>query len=213
MGLCRVHQRHERGQGCAEARAHGLDLLAPGAAGVLCHLLLKLGADLLQHRERRALEERRGLVRRPVHVLLQEALGGIGDLASEVSDAEFDGAGKLGHDESRVLLKGLENLAEEGLVCCLGHGHLLIQDGQDGTLGVQQGDNVGIVLEGDAGIYRDTLCLVVIQLHLENVVVEEQLQVLIAQVDKELLQGVCLEALEASNVQHAKILAVQCSAL
>ena len=45
---------------------------------------------------------------------------------------------------------------------------------------------------------------VLLELLLEDVVIEGLLQMLVAEVDEELLQGVLLEALEASDVEDAQ---------
>ena len=73
----------------------------------------------------------------------------------------------------------------------------LVQDVQDAQgLALDQVQHVLVVHEGDVGPV-DGLALVLRLLHLEHVLVEVLLQLLIGQVDAKLLKVILLEALEA----------------
>ena len=85
----------------------------------------------------------------------------------------------------------------------LGEESLLLEDGEQSH---------GLLHELDGGLEvhaevdhlpLDALAHVLLLLQHEHVVVEELLQLLVAEVDADLLEGVELEDLEAGDVQHA----------
>ncbi len=91
----------------------------------------------------------------------------------------------------------------KGLVGGLGEQRLLLQDGQDahGLL-----KHVDALLQVHAKVDHgplDALAHVLLLLQHEHVVVEELLQLLVAEVDAHLLEAVVVKDLEAGNVQHA----------
>mmetsp|Transcript_66288 Transcript_66288/g.191347 ORF Transcript_66288/g.191347 Transcript_66288/m.191347 type:complete len:220 (+) Transcript_66288:1958-2617(+) len=108
--------------------------------------------------------------------------------------------------------EALDDLRCEVGVARLRHADLLVQHCEDARLRVQQCDDVSVVLIAQCFDGVNALSLVVLELHLEHMVVEVCLQVLIAQVDRQLLDRVNLERLEARDVQHTKKTTFQASA-
>mmetsp|Transcript_25942 Transcript_25942/g.78359 ORF Transcript_25942/g.78359 Transcript_25942/m.78359 type:complete len:294 (+) Transcript_25942:649-1530(+) len=118
--------------------------------------------------------------------------------------AEYCLPSELGRDQPPVLRVAAEHLGGKGLVGRLGHGDLLVQHVQHTAPAVEQGHAIRVVGVVNVLLEPDALLGTVLQLRPEDVVIELQLQVLVAEVDKELLQGVAFEALEAADVQDAK---------
>ena len=112
--------------------------------------------------------------------------------------------GRLGLDKGIVLAQMLAHqLLEEGLVTGLGHDALLLEDGQDAHLLLDQLDGLDQVHTEIDESPLNTFGLVLLLLLDEHVVVEELLQTLISVVNEELLQDVKVENLEAGDVQDA----------
>jgi hypothetical protein len=86
--------------------------------------------------------------------------------------------------------------------------HLLVDEGEK-TLrpAEEQIKEGGVVLVGDLAAV-DALLGVLVELHLEDVVVEELLEALVCEVDEELLKAVLVKALKAEDVQDADALVV-----
>mmetsp|Transcript_71615 Transcript_71615/g.185963 ORF Transcript_71615/g.185963 Transcript_71615/m.185963 type:complete len:270 (+) Transcript_71615:3233-4042(+) len=206
--LCLAQLLHQARKRLSKVGAHCLRCFLTAAAAPTCSgSLREVGGDditnVFHNAVRRGLEQLRGLIRRFVHVLLKEALEGVGDLSCKVSNAESR-ARKLRLHKARVLFVGLGDLRRVGGVRSPGNSELFVEHGQDAALRIDQRDDIRVVLEVHAAIEADPFGLVILQLHLEDVVVEVVLQMLVAQVDEQLLQGVRLEALEACNVEHAE---------
>mmetsp|Transcript_118559 Transcript_118559/g.342828 ORF Transcript_118559/g.342828 Transcript_118559/m.342828 type:complete len:386 (-) Transcript_118559:1083-2240(-) len=198
-----AHQGRERRP---EARADGLDFPFAGRAGLL-DLGIDRGADGSQHLVAGGHEQRGGLVGGPVDVLIHEAARSVEHLPSEVAHAELQTLRDLRRKEALVRREGAHDLGGEVLVAGLGDVHLFVQDRQDARLGIQQRYDVRVILVRQRGGGVDALSAVVIQLHPEDMVVEVRLQMLVAQIDEQLLQGVGLERLETGDVENPKELA------
>ena len=94
---------------------------------------------------------------------------------------------------------------QQSLVRGLGDDTLLLQDGQDAHLLLDQLDGLfQIHAEVDKGPHN-ALGFVGFLLEDEHVVVEELLQTLVGVVDQKLFQSVELENLETGDIQHAWI--------
>ena len=90
---------------------------------------------------------------------------------------------------------------QELLISAIDH-DLLIQHGVDAIVGVlEELQDGGIVLVAEV-LHVHALCLVDGELVLEDVLVEVVVELLIAVVDAELLEGVGDEGLEAEDVQY-----------
>ena len=104
-----------------------------------------------------------------------------------------------------IMLAALGQHASKAPAACLGEAALLIQEIQDAQrLALYEVQHILIVYKLDVGPVN-LLSLVLSLLHLEDVLVEVLLELLIGQIDAELLKVVLLEALKACSMAQRSL--------
>eukprot|EP00048_Salpingoeca_helianthica_P014675 m.222938 g.222938 ORF g.222938 m.222938 type:complete len:804 (+) comp16138_c0_seq1:242-2653(+) len=177
--------------------------LGAGLGILLCVLcVLVVGAKQLAHQRVLAeTEDGDDIHGQRVAVLLQKALGIVRHPAGVVVDGKLVGIALGTLVVLAVLREVLVQLLHHRRVGTFREESLLIADGeQTNGLAEHHVQQRLVVLEADLAAVNALAC-VLVELHLEDVVVEKVLQLFVGKVDEKLLQAVVLEALKAENVE------------